>query len=50
VELKEGKAHVIEAACKGCGICTAECPEGAMQLRHFKDNQIAAVVEAVLGG
>ncbi len=43
-----GHPHVVEANCKGCGVCAAECPLGAMQLRHFKDQQILAAIEALL--
>jgi heterodisulfide reductase subunit A len=43
-----GLPNVIEANCKGCGVCAAECPMGAMQLRHFKDQQIVAAIEALL--
>ncbi|MBS7620099.1 hydrogenase iron-sulfur subunit, partial [Candidatus Bathyarchaeota archaeon] len=44
-----GLPEVIEAACKGCGICAATCPVGAMQLRHFKDDQIIPKIKAILG-
>jgi len=43
-----GLPSIIEANCKGCGVCAAECPMGAMQLRHFKDQQIVAAIEALL--
>jgi len=43
-----GLPNIIEANCKGCGVCAAECPMGAMQLRHFKDQQIVAAIEALL--
>ena len=42
-----GKAHVIETVCQGCGVCTATCPQGAIQLSHFTDNQILAEVNAL---
>jgi heterodisulfide reductase subunit A len=45
---KEGIAKVTELKCKGCGSCAATCPVGAMQLRHFKDTQILAMVENLL--
>jgi heterodisulfide reductase subunit A len=37
-----------EALCKGCGVCQATCPKDGIQVRHYKMNQIAAVVEAAL--
>jgi heterodisulfide reductase subunit A len=43
-----GQPYVVEANCKGCGVCAAECPMGAMQLIHFKDEQIVAAIEALL--
>jgi len=43
-----GLPNIIEANCKGCGVCAAECPMGAMQLIHFTDRQIVAAIEALL--
>jgi len=42
-----GQPCIVEANCKGCGVCAAECPMGAMQLIHFKDDQIVATIEAL---
>jgi len=42
-----GLPSIIEANCKGCGVCAAECPMGAMQLVHFTDQQIVAAIEAL---
>jgi len=39
---------VIAAACAGCGACAAECPNDAILMRHFRDEQIMAQVEAIL--
>ncbi|MFA5779348.1 MAG: NAD(P)-binding protein [Elusimicrobiota bacterium] len=36
----EGVAEIEPAKCHGCGICAGECPAKAIQLQHFKDNQI----------
>lgn len=42
-----GLPGIVEANCKGCGVCAAECPMGAMQLTHFTDEQIVAAIEAL---
>ena len=39
---------VIQAACAGCGACAAECTQDAISMRHFRDEQIMAQVEALL--
>ncbi len=39
---------VIQAACAGCGACAAECPQDAIIMRHFTDEQIMAQVGAIL--
>ena len=40
--------EVIAAACHGCGTCGAECPFGAITMRHFSDAQILAMVRSIL--
>jgi heterodisulfide reductase subunit A len=42
-----GLPRILEANCKGCGVCASECPTGAMQLRHYKDDQIIAAIKAL---
>jgi heterodisulfide reductase subunit A-like polyferredoxin len=37
---QEGVAQIDAALCQGCGSCAAECPGKAIQLQHFKDEQI----------
>ena len=41
-------AVVVEAACKGCGTCGAECRFDAIQMKHFTDDQIMAMIDAML--
>jgi heterodisulfide reductase subunit A len=41
-------SRIISAACKACGCCTVACPSGAIQTRHFNDQQVLAQIEAVL--
>jgi heterodisulfide reductase subunit A len=42
-------AMVSEALCKGCGTCVAECPTGAMELRHYRSEQIVGLLDELLG-
>ena len=37
------------ALCKGCGVCMATCPKQGIFVRHFKLEQINAMVNAALG-
>jgi len=43
-KIEEGKSTVIEALCKGCGVCAAACLRRAITMRHFTDDQILAVI------
>jgi len=44
---EEGVANIEAAACQGCGICAAECPAKAIQLLHYRDEQVVAKAEAL---
>ncbi len=43
--VEEGKSTVIEALCKGCGVCAATCLRRAISMRHFTDDQIMAEIK-----
>jgi heterodisulfide reductase subunit A-like polyferredoxin len=42
-----GVAEIAAAACQGCGSCAAECPAKAIQLQHYRDEQVMAKEEAL---
>jgi heterodisulfide reductase subunit A-like polyferredoxin len=44
-----GVAEIEPAACQGCGTCAAECPAKAIQLQHYRDEQVLAKEEAFFG-
>ncbi len=43
-----GAAYVEPAQCHGCGICVSECPAKAIQLIHYREEQIEAQIDALL--
>lgn len=46
----DGKVSHNEVKCVGCGICAGVCPAKAFQVNSFKDDQIAAMIEAAAPG
>jgi heterodisulfide reductase subunit A-like polyferredoxin len=44
----KGEAEIDVAKCKGCGGCVAECPARAIELMHFKENQLEAKCRALI--
>ena len=46
VEGKGYRAVNVSASCKGCGLCAAACPQKAIDMIHFRDRQIIAVIRA----
>jgi heterodisulfide reductase subunit A-like polyferredoxin len=44
----KGEAEIDVAKCKGCGGCVAECPARAIELMHFKDDQLQAKCQALI--
>jgi heterodisulfide reductase subunit A len=47
-EGKSRKARIIEAACKGCGVCAGACPSNAVIARGFTDEMILAQIDEAL--
>jgi heterodisulfide reductase subunit A len=47
-EGKKRQARIIEAACKGCGVCAGACPSGAVIARGFTDEMILAQIDEAL--
>ncbi|MGD8904941.1 MAG: 4Fe-4S binding protein, partial [Anaerolineae bacterium] len=45
----KGAAYIEPSICTGCGICTSECPADAIQLRHYRDEQLVLADEPILG-
>lgn len=42
--LEGGKSRVIEACCAGCGACAAGCPQRAIHMTSFADDQVMAEI------
>lgn len=45
----KGAAYIDPALCQGCGTCTAECPANAIQLTHYRDDQLVMCDMDILG-
>jgi heterodisulfide reductase subunit A len=42
------KAEIAAAKCMGCGICAAECPAHAINLRHFESEQFDVMLNELV--
>ncbi len=43
-----GEAEIDVSKCKGCGSCAAECPAKAIELMHFRSDQLEAKSQALV--
>jgi len=43
-----GEAEIDVSKCKGCGTCVAECPARAIELMHFREDQLEAKSQALV--
>jgi heterodisulfide reductase subunit A len=46
---EEHVAEIVPALCQGCGICASVCPGKAIQLSHFRDDQVFEEIDTLLG-
>jgi len=44
---EQGAARVIASACRACGICVAECPAEALEVRNLRREALFSAVEAL---
>jgi len=45
---EKGLIEVDIISCRGCGICEAQCPSKAIELKHYKDEQFNAYLDELL--
>jgi heterodisulfide reductase subunit A len=46
---EDHKAEIVPALCQGCGVCSSVCPGHAIELQHFRDDQVFEEIDALLG-
>ncbi len=46
---EEHVAEIVPALCQGCGICSSVCPARAIDLQHFRDDQVFEEIDALFG-
>jgi heterodisulfide reductase subunit A len=48
-ETKQGKKAVVNPVlCKGDGLCNTKCPTGAIQLKHYTDEELLCEIDAMV--
>ena len=43
-------AKVLAAVCQGCGACSTACPTHAIDMQHYRQEQILAQIAAAVQG
>jgi coenzyme F420-reducing hydrogenase delta subunit/Pyruvate/2-oxoacid:ferredoxin oxidoreductase delta subunit len=43
----DNRAVINELACHGCGVCASQCPNEAIQIRNFTDDQVVAALDTL---
>ena len=44
----QGAAYIEPAICQGCGTCVGECPAYAIELLHYRHDQVESEVASLL--
>ncbi len=44
---ESGVVRIEEVKCQGCGLCAGACPAKAIQLAHYKDDQIDSILDSI---
>jgi heterodisulfide reductase subunit A len=48
-ETRQGKKALVNPViCKGDGLCNAKCPTGAIQLKHYTDEELLSQIDAAV--
>ncbi|MBE9546483.1 MAG: CoB--CoM heterodisulfide reductase iron-sulfur subunit A family protein, partial [Proteobacteria bacterium] len=47
-DIEKNVSEINEALCKGCGLCAASCPTGAIIARHFTNDQFIGEMEGLM--
>jgi coenzyme F420-reducing hydrogenase delta subunit/Pyruvate/2-oxoacid:ferredoxin oxidoreductase delta subunit len=43
----DNRAMINELACQGCGVCASQCPNEAIQIHNFTDDQVIAALDTL---